>query len=284
MDWKTVLILVLASLLVSAKWWLPELSRWDIRAIWGDKAYSLAVTKSESGPSQAKLVSSQVSFRSYRVAVINDSKTVKEDEVKAAVSALQTQIHEHFAPIWGTDAELTLVSKNSAPPPASWQVVIRDESAYDAPSWHWLTSEGLPLAEVFVKKARELNLPWTLAASHELLEMLANPVTKLAYFREGADIRKGILFNLQVCDPCRSTEFAYNINGTLVSDFVFPAWFESVAKPEAGKFDYGNHIKAPFQILPGGKAYIFEVRSGSNWHYVSKLPRWFQAADGLTEA
>jgi hypothetical protein len=64
-------------------------------------------------PSQATLLASQIKSVSYRVAVLNQSTRVTDDEIKIAVAALQTQIHRDFAPVWGIDAELTIAAKGA---------------------------------------------------------------------------------------------------------------------------------------------------------------------------
>ncbi|MGF6970991.1 hypothetical protein OKW43_008086 [Paraburkholderia sp. WC7.3g] len=50
-----------------------------------------------------------------RVSVINASTVLTDDEVKTALPALQTQVHQHFAPTWGIDADLNFVPKNAKP-------------------------------------------------------------------------------------------------------------------------------------------------------------------------
>ena len=35
------------------------------------------------------------------------------------------------------------------------------------------------------------------------------------------------LYAYEVCDACEADQFGYDIDGVLVSDFVFPSWFES---------------------------------------------------------
>jgi hypothetical protein len=42
-----------------------------------------------------------------QVAVINTSTVLTDDQVQAAVPALQIQVHRDFAPVWGIDADLT---------------------------------------------------------------------------------------------------------------------------------------------------------------------------------
>jgi hypothetical protein len=50
------------------------------------------------------------------VAVINASTVLDDATVQAAVPPLQIQVHAHFAPAWGIDADLTFVPHGTQPP------------------------------------------------------------------------------------------------------------------------------------------------------------------------
>jgi hypothetical protein len=97
--------------------------------------------------------------------------------------------------------------------------------------------------------------------------MLADPEINLTVFVQ--QINKGLLYAYEVCDACEADQFGYKINGTLVSDFVYPAWFESFRKKGSTQFDYGKHIQAPLALLTGGYIGVFDVRSGTGWHQLT---------------
>src|SRR5258708_5261525 len=137
-----------------------------------------------------------------RIAVINASTVLTDAQVKAAVPALQTQVHRDFAPAWGVDADLSFVPKGESPDPGAWWLVILDTSdAAGALGYHDLTNEGLPLGKVFAKSDIDLGYAWTVTASHELLEMLGDPDINLTAFVEYTD-KSGILYAYEVCDAC----------------------------------------------------------------------------------
>jgi hypothetical protein len=76
------------------------------------------------------------------------------------------------------------------------------------------------------------------------------------------------LFAYEICDACEADEFAYvgSDGKTLVSDFVYPTWFESFWPAGAGvQFDRQKQITAPFQLLPGGYIGYYDVNSGGGW-------------------
>lgn len=199
------------------------------------------------------------------IAIQNASTVVSDTEAAAAVVALQTQVTRDFAPIWGITASLVYIPKGHAPPSSSWVLAILDNSdEAGALGYHDITSSGKPLGKIFAKTDQQYHLSWTVTASHELFEMLVDPWVNLTVFNQTAAAR-GRLFAYEVCDACEDDTFGYQINSVLLSDFVTPAWFEGWRAPGSTKFDYGNHITAPFQLLNGGYISYFDVRTGSGW-------------------
>jgi hypothetical protein len=227
-----------------------------------------AALPSPESPVQAKLLSSQISSVAYRIAVLDQSAAVSNRDLSRAVRAFQTQIHRDLLPAWGVDAEFTIVPKGSEPAKGSWWMVIRDESDYEGmPAYHTLNQEGLPMLCVFVKTAAENNIPWTMAASHECLEALANPGLNLMVTEELAN-GGSRLVRREICDPCMGVQNAYAIEDIIVSDFVFPTWFESFRRFKKAQFDYCRHIKAPFTLAPGGYMRIQNIPSTAGWQTV----------------
>jgi hypothetical protein len=94
---------------------------------------------------------------------------------KRRLQPCQRQVSEHFAPTWGVDATLNLVVAGAKPLPGSWWLVILDDSDQAGTlGYHDLTDEAMPLGKVFVKTAQAAGIKWTVTASHELLELLAD--------------------------------------------------------------------------------------------------------------
>ncbi len=200
-----------------------------------------------------------------KVAVINESTVLEDPEVKAAVPALQIQVHDHFAPAWGIDADLTFVPEGETPSPGAWWLSILDDSDQaDALGYHEITDEGLPHGKVFAEADQMMGYPWTVTASHELLEMLADPNSHLTVFVETQPYG-GYLYANEVCDPCEAEKFRYAIDGTHVSDFVYPAWFEPLREIGTAQFDYCHYTHAPFQCLPGCHTDVYDINL-CTWH------------------
>jgi Domain of unknown function (DUF4062) len=215
---------------------------------------------------QTKLLNSQIQSVSYRIAIINQSTAAPDDEVAQVVKDLQTQVHRDFAPAWGVDADLSFVPSGAKPPASSWWLVIRDKTDQEgALGYRTLNDEGLPLTKVFVQSAKDAGASWTVSASHVLLEMLANPRQNINIPR-GNNPNKSTLYAQEVCNACAAEKYAYQVEKTMVSDFVFPSWFESFRKPNSTRFDFGNHITSPFGVLEGGYAFVWDVTSETGWH------------------
>jgi hypothetical protein len=206
-------------------------------------------------------------FRLTTIAVLLESKLTDESKVAPVVSALQTQVHEHFGPIWGVDVQIQFVP--NTPPPGSWWLVLLDDTDQaDALGYHDTTDGGLPLGKVFLKSCATANVSWTVTASHELLEMLADPAINLTVLHEFPNPAPSKLYSYEVCDPCEGDEFGYKIGDILVSDFVCPAWFESFHQPRSVRFDYCGRITEPFQLLAGGYASVLDVSTNGTWTQV----------------
>lgn len=192
--------------------------------------------------------------------VINDSTVVSDADAEPVVAALQRQVTEHLFPAWGVNAELVFTPKGKPTIPDAWPLVIADNSdTAGALGWHDLSQTGQPLGKIFAKTDLDNGTSWTVTASHECLELLIDPDINLVVFRE--DI--GQLWSYEVGDAVEADELGYQIEGVLVSDFVFPSWFEGFRT--TGPFDQQNKLTAPFQILPGGYIGFYSITDGNGW-------------------
>jgi hypothetical protein len=199
------------------------------------------------------------------ISVINESTVLSDNDIPPVLAALQQQVTEDFCPVWGTNAELKIVARGLQPPSGSWWLVLLDDSDQaNALGYHDLTSEGLPIGKVFAGSDLKAGTSWTVTASHELLEMLGDPNVNLSVFVQSTNTA-GVLYAYEVCDACEDDSLGYRIENVLLSDFVYPAWFESFRSEGSTQFDRMNKMKNPFQLLTGGYIGIFNVTAGSGW-------------------
>jgi hypothetical protein len=200
-----------------------------------------------------------------QISVINESTVLADTDVEPVVAALQKQVTDDFGPIWGTNAELKIVAKDTQPPNGSWWLVLLDDSDQaNALGYHDLTTEGMPIGKAFAASDLKAGTSWTVTASHELLEMLGDPNINLTVFVQNSNAA-GALYAYEVCDACEDDSLGYKIDNVLLSDFVYPAWFEGFRTEGSTQFDRMNKIHNPFELVAGGYIGVFNVASGSGW-------------------
>jgi len=190
-----------------------------------------------------------------KVVVVNHSTTITDEDAAAGVAAMQKQVSEDFAPVWNIDATLQFAGKDRLRTslPDHWALVLVDDRTQsDELGYHDVTSSGLPLATIQVSLV-PAGHDWTHTASHELLEMLADPTADLAVYSRPDEATRRIYAH-EVCDPCAAYEDGYTVAGRRVADFVFPTWFHGATgqASSGGRFDERGLIKAPLEVRPGG--------------------------------
>jgi len=207
------------------------------------------------------------------ISVINQSTVLSDEQVSPVVAALQKQVTNDFRPAWGVDAELEFVPSGAQPPAGSWWLSILDDSDQaNALGYHDLTTDGLPIGKVFAGTDLKVGASWSVTASHELLEMLADPNINLTVFVQNADTT-GRLYAYEACDACEADNLGYQVDNILLSDFVFPSWFEGFRAHGSTQFAQTGHIQGPLELLPGGYICIFDVSAGPGWHQMTAEKR-----------
>jgi hypothetical protein len=218
---------------------------------------------------------------SASIAVINESTVVTDAEVTSWVPALQTQVTDHFLPVWGVGAQLSFVPRSQPPPADAWQLAVLDDSDQaGALGYHDVTSSGLPLGKVFAKSDQQANSSISVTCSHELLEMLGDPMIDTTVFFQDNE-GNAAAFAFEACDACEADQYGYEINGVLVSDFAYLGWFDQRPNPDgvpANALDYGQHLTQGLTlanpqaaILPGG--YIGMWTPNGGWTQITGQDR-----------
>lgn len=197
------------------------------------------------------------------VAIVNQSTVVTDQQLVPIVAALQIQVDRDFSPVWKLDANLQFVPRGTAVPTNAWIIYVMDTSDQQgALGYHDLTAQGNPIAKVFARDDQKYGLSLSVTLSHELLEMLVDPYISNCVFSQQTNTT-GTLYAYEVCDAPEDDSFGYQINGVLVSDFVYPSWFEDFRAPNSTKFDFKGVLHAPFQLASGGYIGLFEVKPGT---------------------
>jgi hypothetical protein len=194
------------------------------------------------------------------IAVINQSSVLTDERGLSITKALAAQIHNDYAPLWGTDARLTYVPLGSAPPPGKWWLMLMDNSdEAGALGYHDLNPSGLPQGKVFARTDERYGNDVGVTASHEILEMLGDPYINLTVMVNQGNTM--LAYAYENCDACEADQFAYEVLGEKVSDFVLPAYFDP-SPVEGRQLDFRNQITSPFEILAGGYLSQWTVTGG----------------------
>ena len=145
-------------------------------------------------------------------------------------------------------------------------MIVRDDIPYDAQGIH-LDNQWGPYSLIL------WDAGWSLTASHECLEMLADPYGRR--LRKGPSPKAGqgeVQFLVEVCDPCEADRYAYAVNQVAASDFYTPQYFAASAAT-GSRYSYTGSVRRPRQVLPGG--YL-------SWRLPSTGEWWQQRYFGTT--
>lgn len=188
------------------------------------------------------------------IAVTNESRAMKDAQVRHVVGALQKQVARDFAPIWGLSARVKFFSKGQVPVDAWWLACFDDSDQAGALGYHDITPAGLPLGKAFVGTDLKNGYSPSVTMSHELLEMLGDPEINLT-----AQVDTAEFVAYETCDPCEADDLGYLIGDVLVSDFVTPAWFGPTLP---GPYTFKQTILRPLELAPGGYVSVWTPHGG----------------------
>ena len=184
------------------------------------------------------------------IACFNKATTPLGVDLDELIAAMQAFINDHVVPVWGTPAKLV---RSDTFIPGDWAMVFLDDADQQgALAYHDLTPDGMPEAKVFVKTTLENNDLVSVSASHELVEMLVDPAINM--YTTGPDPK--VVYAYESADPVEQLSFP--VNGIAMTDFVYPAYFETFRQPGSVQFDRLKTVNKPFQLLSGGYQIILK--------------------------
>lgn len=203
-----------------------------------------------------------------KISCTNQSTVITDAEFQQAMINIQTQANRDFAPLWGTDqVQMTFLPKTSPVPVGNYQMVCCDDSDQaGALGYHETTENGDPIGFFFAKTDQQYGESWTVTFSHEILEMIGDPFINTVIIVTNADNSLS-LYAFEASDAVEADALGYQINGTLVSDFVTPYWFNPL---ETGRqYDYQKKCTSPLQLLPDGYIGMMSATSPGGWTQVT---------------
>jgi hypothetical protein len=185
-------------------------------------------------------------------------------DVARVAAALQRQAVRDFGPIWNVPATVDAFPRLEDVPVSYWPMIVETDINTPGAAGVHEDKDGQPFALIAMSDS------WSLTASHEMLEMLADPFGKRII--PGRSPKRGqgrVEFLVEVCDPCEAAQFAYTVNDILVSDFYTPRFFDP--EPAEGvRYSFTGAITQPRQLLRGGYISWHDPVSNHWWQQV-----WF---------
>ena len=183
-----------------------------------------------------------------QVALVSQSSRVPMSDVLKVSAALQKQATRDLAPVWDVPATVDAFAKPQDVPPGYWPMFVRDDIGVAGAAGIHEDQNGQPFALI---TAGDLDT-WSLTASHEAIEMLVDPSGNRVVSGDSPMEGQGrVSFLVEPCDPSEANDFAYSVNGILVSDFYTPNFFDPVAAPGT-RYSFTGAITEPRQVLNGG--------------------------------
>lgn len=203
----------------------------------------------------------------YHVALVSDTAAVSFSDVSNVSAALQKQVTRDFGPIWGVSATVDPFENLESVPVDYWPVIIKDNIDQPGAAGYHTDNNNQPFSLV------QADASWALTASHECLEMLADPFGNRTIAGTPPPQASGkakklarVVYLVEVCDPCEDDSLTYQSNGIAVSDFITPHYYEPSAALGM-RYSFGGHIKAPHLVLNGG--YVsFGDPTTNQWYQV----------------
>jgi hypothetical protein len=177
------------------------------------------------------------------ITLVDETGRIDHATLAAVAAALQIQVDRDLVPEWGGEAVIGAGTRDGVG--RSWRVSVLDPARVPAGlAGVHLHDAGQPFALVAISER------WTVAASHEVLEMLVNPYGRR--FVSGPSLEPGtrgraVQYLHEVCGPCQT--FSYVIDGVEVSDFVLAGYYQPGS---AGPVDRMARLAGPFDVPTGG--------------------------------
>jgi hypothetical protein len=203
-------------------------------------------------------------------ALVADTTRITTSALTRVSAALQKQAIRDFRPIWDVTATVDPFERLEDVPVGYWPIVVRDDIGQPGAAGVHLDRDGQPFALV------QFSDSWSLTASHELLEMLADPFGNRLVAGDSPKPDQGrVEFLVEVADPPEDAQFGYTVNGLLVSDFITPRFYDPVTSGQGRvAYSFADHIPGPRQIIEGGYISWHDIESDHWWQQI-----WFGTAE-----
>jgi hypothetical protein len=205
-----------------------------------------------------------------QVVLVDRTHSLDSVLLNDAALALNTQVAQDLAQVWpGIAANVSVAPSLAAVPQGAWPVFLVKKLPPGEGGFH-LDTHNQPYAKVIASPDDQ---SWTVDASHEIIEMLVDPYgNRMQTSQAIAPTETGVIdadgtfsYLVEACDPCEANDYAYDIAGIAVSDFITPNFYDASVKPNT-LYSFKGNITRPRQVLPGG--YISYVQPDGTWNQI----------------
>jgi hypothetical protein len=205
-----------------------------------------------------------------QVVIVDQTHSIDTTLLHNAAVALSTQVTQDLPQYWpGIAANVTVAPTLSAVPTGAWPVFLVKSLPPGEGGFHQ-DKKNQPYAKVIASADDD---SWTIDASHEIIEMLVDPngnrmQSSQAITISGNGVADGsgtFSYLVEACDPCEANNYAYDIGGIALSDFITPNFYDPSVTPGT-QYSFKGNITRPRQLLPGG--YISYMQSDGSWQQI----------------
>jgi hypothetical protein len=181
-----------------------------------------------------------------RIALLDRSRSLSATALERGARALTYQVNRQVRRFWTTPPIQLNVVRRRPRAPIPVIELLGAKVPRRTGGYHTAGPSGRLQAAVYL---RRWGPNWTVAASHELLEMLIDP--------QGETIASDYLE--EICDPVQFVW--YRIGDVYVSDFVTPAWFSAAGGP----WDLAGRLAGARRFARGGEE---DNHSTGRWTWI----------------
>ncbi len=215
------------------------------------------------------------------ISIVNRSKTISDEDVQAAIRAINRQVREDFEPYWSFGATLRLEGAVGAAPDQQELAEMRGDAILylwdkadvaGALGYHEANFRGIPYGFVFTRICAKLKESWTVTLSHEALELLGDAQGNLLTQGPHPQHPHQEVFHwFEMCDAVQAQ--TYQVDGIEVSNFVLPLYFTS-GEQKGGRNDFLGRISAgkslsSFGVSPGGYIGFYNPQTRAHETYAA---------------
>ena len=204
------------------------------------------------------------------ISVVNESTVVSDTTLLTGIRAIGRQLAEDVAPHWGLTARLELAATGAGGTVKTVRgdAIIRVRDKVEA--FHSVLDDGFPEGQVFtgvgmLLKATNTFLGWSVALSHEAIELLIDPYVNTLVRGPHPNAKREVFYYREVCDPVQQD--VYQVDGVTVSNFVLPSYYAPGRKSPNTNF-MGTPLR-PFGWTKGGVVGFWDPQKGVRGGYVT---------------